>query len=107
MARSPCPWSRRRSRAQLAYTVASVGPYRLTSFSSGGAYDVAIDSNKKGDVKMEITNARQAVQRAEDARIVTLRKQPDELARNQEDAKQKAQQEALAFIRSRLQLASP
>jgi outer membrane protein OmpA-like peptidoglycan-associated protein len=57
---------------------------------------VAIDSNKKGDVKMEITNARQAVQRAEDARIVTLRKQADELARNQEDAKQKAQQEALA-----------
>ena len=56
----------------------------------------AIDSNKKGDRKMEITNARQAVQRAEDARIVTLRKQADELARNQEDAKQKAQQEALA-----------
>jgi outer membrane protein OmpA-like peptidoglycan-associated protein len=56
----------------------------------------AIDSNKKGDRKMEITNARQAVQRAEDARIVTLRKQADELARNQETAKQKAQEEALA-----------
>jgi outer membrane protein OmpA-like peptidoglycan-associated protein len=43
---------------------------------------------------MEITNAREAVQKAEDARIVTLRKQADELARNQELAKQKAQEEA-------------
>jgi outer membrane protein OmpA-like peptidoglycan-associated protein len=34
-----------------------------------------IDSNKHGDRKMEITNARQAVQRAEDARITSLRKQ--------------------------------
>ncbi len=56
----------------------------------------AIDGNKKGDRKMEITNAREAVQKAEDARIVTLRKQADELARNQEDAKVKAQQEAMA-----------
>jgi outer membrane protein OmpA-like peptidoglycan-associated protein len=56
----------------------------------------AIDSNKHGDRKMEITNARQAVQRAEDARIVTLRKQADELARNQEAAKLQAQQEAMA-----------
>jgi outer membrane protein OmpA-like peptidoglycan-associated protein len=54
----------------------------------------AIDSNKHGDRKMEITNAREAVQKAEDARIVTLRKQADELARNQELAKQKAQEEA-------------
>jgi outer membrane protein OmpA-like peptidoglycan-associated protein len=55
----------------------------------------AIDSNKKGDRKMEITDAREAVQKAEDARISTLRKQADELARNQELAKQKAQQEAM------------
>ena len=37
-----------------------------------------IDSNKKGDRKMEITFARQAVQRSEDARLVTLRKKADE-----------------------------
>jgi len=55
----------------------------------------AIDSNKHGDRKMEITNAREAVQKAEDARISTLRKQADELARNQELAKQKAQQDAM------------
>jgi outer membrane protein OmpA-like peptidoglycan-associated protein len=55
----------------------------------------AIDSNKHGDRKMEITNAREAVQKAEDARISTLRKQADELARNQEQAKQKAQQDAM------------
>jgi outer membrane protein OmpA-like peptidoglycan-associated protein len=56
---------------------------------------VAMDSNKHGDRKMEITNAREAVQKAEDARITTLRKQADELARNQETAKQKAQQQAM------------
>jgi outer membrane protein OmpA-like peptidoglycan-associated protein len=55
----------------------------------------AMDSNKHGDKKMEITNAREAVQKAEDARISTLRKQADELARNQELAKEKAQQDAL------------
>ena len=33
----------------------------------------AIDQNKKGERKLEITFARQAVQRAEDARLVTLR----------------------------------
>ena len=33
----------------------------------------AIDQNKKGDRKLEVTFARQAVQRAEDARLVTLR----------------------------------
>jgi outer membrane protein OmpA-like peptidoglycan-associated protein len=54
----------------------------------------AIDSNKHGDRKMEITDAREAVQKAEDARISTLRKQADELARNQEAAKLKAQQDA-------------
>ena len=50
-----------------------------------------IDRNKKGDRKMEITFARQAVQRAEDARISTLRKQADERQRNAELAKQQAQ----------------
>ncbi|HEX7157997.1 MAG TPA: OmpA family protein [Edaphobacter sp.] len=53
-----------------------------------------IDSSKKPDRKLEITFARQAVQRAEDARLVTLRKQAAERQREAEDAKQKAQQEA-------------
>lgn len=55
-----------------------------------------IDRNKKGNRKMEITYARQAVQRAEDARISTLRKQADERQRNAELAKQKAQSDAQA-----------
>ena len=54
----------------------------------------AIDSNKKGDRKMEITFARQAVQRAEDARIVTLRKQAAERQMNAEIAKRDAQAQA-------------
>ena len=54
-----------------------------------------IDSNKKGDRKMEITYARQAVQRAEDARIATLRKQAAERQRNTELAKNEAQQQAM------------
>jgi len=53
-----------------------------------------IDSNKKGDRKMEITFARQAVQRAEDARIVTLRKQAAERQLNAEIAKRNAQEQA-------------
>ncbi len=53
-----------------------------------------IDSNKHGDRKTEITFARQAVQRAEDARIVTLRKQAAERQRNAEVAKQQAQDQA-------------
>ncbi len=53
-----------------------------------------IDSNKKGDRKMEITFARQAVQRAEDARLVTLRKQAAERQLNAQLAKQQAQQDA-------------
>lgn len=55
-----------------------------------------IDSNKKGDRKMEITFARQAVQRAEDARILTLRKQAAEQQRNTEMAKNQAQADAAA-----------
>ncbi len=53
-----------------------------------------IDSNKKGDRKMEITFARQAVQRAEDARLVTLRKQAAERQLNAEIAKRDAQAQA-------------
>jgi outer membrane protein OmpA-like peptidoglycan-associated protein len=53
-----------------------------------------IDSNKKGDRKMEITFARQAVQRAEDARLVTLRKQAAERQLNAEIAKRDAQNQA-------------
>lgn len=53
-----------------------------------------IDSNKKGDRKMEITLARQAVQRAEDARLVTLRQQAAERQMNAELAKRDAQAQA-------------
>ena len=42
-----------------------------------------MDSNKHRDEKMEITDAREAVERAEDARIATLRKQAAEEARPQ------------------------
>src|SRR3984885_525502 len=53
-----------------------------------------IQGGKKGDRKMEITFARQAVQRAEDARIVTLRKQAADRQLNAELAKRDAQAEA-------------
>lgn len=53
-----------------------------------------IDASKKPDRKMQITYARQAVQRAEDARLVTLRRQAEERQRNADLAKQQAQQEA-------------
>jgi outer membrane protein OmpA-like peptidoglycan-associated protein len=55
----------------------------------------AIDSDKHGDRKMEITHAREAVQRAEDARITTLRKQAAEKAQAEIAARQKAQADAL------------
>jgi outer membrane protein OmpA-like peptidoglycan-associated protein len=65
-----------------------------------------IDNNKKGDKKLEITYARQAVQRAEDARLVTLRKQAAEKQMNAElakrDAEAQAQQAALAAQQSQL-----
>ncbi|QHS53814.1 OmpA family protein [Edaphobacter sp. 12200R-103] len=51
-------------------------------------------SAKKRDTKMGITYARQAVQRAEDARLVTLRRQAAERQHNAELARQKAQLEA-------------
>ncbi|MDQ2834458.1 MAG: OmpA family protein [Acidobacteriota bacterium] len=53
-----------------------------------------IDRNKKPDRKMEITYARQAVQRAEDARLVTLRKQASERQYNAEMAKRNAQSQS-------------
>jgi outer membrane protein OmpA-like peptidoglycan-associated protein len=65
----------------------------------------AIDENKKGDRKMEITYARQSVQRAEDARIVTLRRQAAERQAAAEtakrDAQNQAQQSQLAAERAR------
>ena len=53
-----------------------------------------IDRGKKPDRKMEITYARQAVQRAEDARLVTLRKQAAERQYNAELAKRNAQNQS-------------
>jgi len=53
-----------------------------------------IDGNKHGDRKMEITFSREAVQRSEDARIDTLRKQAAERQRNSDLAQQQAQQQA-------------
>ncbi len=54
----------------------------------------AIDQNKKGNRSLEITFARQAVQRAEDARLVTLRRQAAERQLNAENAKRDAQAQA-------------
>jgi outer membrane protein OmpA-like peptidoglycan-associated protein len=53
-----------------------------------------IDSSKHGDQKMEITNAREAVERAEDARIASLRKQAAEQQANTVMEKDAAQQQA-------------
>ncbi len=53
-----------------------------------------IQSSKHRDVKMEFTYARSAVQRSEDARIVTLRKQAQERQQEAQDAKVAAQQQA-------------
>jgi outer membrane protein OmpA-like peptidoglycan-associated protein len=53
-----------------------------------------IDGSKHRDEKMEITDAREAVERAEDARIATLRKQAAEQAANTVIAKNQAQAEA-------------
>ncbi len=68
------------------------------------AADIA--GNKKGNPKMAITFARQAVQRAEDARIVTLRKQAQEREMNAElarrDAQAKAQQSQLEAQQAQL-----
>lgn len=53
-----------------------------------------MDGNKHRDVKMEITNAREAVERAEDARVTTLRKQAAEREAATVAAKNQAQEEA-------------
>ena len=53
-----------------------------------------MDSSKHRDQKLEITYARQAVQRAEDSRIDTLRKKAAERQRNAELAKNQAQEQA-------------
>ncbi|HLI76514.1 MAG TPA: OmpA family protein [Acidobacteriaceae bacterium] len=56
----------------------------------------AIQDGKHRDVHMEFTDARQAVQRAEDARLTTLRKQADERQRQAQEAKLAAQEQASA-----------
>jgi outer membrane protein OmpA-like peptidoglycan-associated protein len=53
-----------------------------------------IQSGNHRDVKMEFTYARSATERAEDARIVTLRKQAEERQQQAQDAKVAAQQQA-------------
>ena len=53
-------------------------------------------ANKHRDVHMIFTEAREATQRAEDARITSLRKQADEHARQQVADKEQAQQQAAA-----------
>ncbi len=53
-----------------------------------------IDSSKKRDTKLEITYAREAVQRAEDSRVDTLRKQAAERQSNAEQAASNAQNQA-------------
>ena len=55
-----------------------------------------MDSNKNRNEKMEITFAREAVEKAEDARIDTLRKEAAERQRNAELAKESAQNDAAA-----------
>jgi outer membrane protein OmpA-like peptidoglycan-associated protein len=54
----------------------------------------AIDKSKKPNRMLEVTFARQAVQRAEDARLVTLRRQAAERQQNDENAKRDAQAQA-------------
>ena len=54
----------------------------------------AIQDGKHRDVHMEFTDARQAVQRAEDARLTTLRKQAAERQQQAQQAKVEAQQQA-------------
>jgi len=55
-----------------------------------------IQSNPHRDVHMEFTDAREATQRAEDARLITLRKQQAEREQNDKDAKNQAQAQAAA-----------
>ena len=53
-----------------------------------------IQSGKHRDVKMEFTYARSATERAEDARLVTLRKEQEQRQQEAQDAKLQAQKEA-------------
>jgi len=53
-----------------------------------------LQSNSHRDMHMLFTEAREATQRAEDARLTTLRKQADERARNETAAKEQAQTNA-------------
>lgn len=55
-----------------------------------------MDQNKHRDQKMEITYARDAVERAEDARLDTLRKKAAERQQNAETARNQAQADAAA-----------
>jgi outer membrane protein OmpA-like peptidoglycan-associated protein len=55
-----------------------------------------MQSSRHRDVKMELTYARSAAQRAEDARIVTLRKQAAERDRMNVEARENAQAQAAA-----------
>jgi outer membrane protein OmpA-like peptidoglycan-associated protein len=54
----------------------------------------AIQDSKQRDVKMEFTDAREAVERAEDARITTLRKQDEQRQQEAQEAKRQAQMQA-------------
>jgi outer membrane protein OmpA-like peptidoglycan-associated protein len=54
----------------------------------------AMQDNKHRDVKMEFTYAREATQRSEDARLVTLRKEAAEREQAEKDAKNQAQLDA-------------
>lgn len=54
----------------------------------------AMQGNSHRDVHMIFTEAREATQRAEDARITTLRKEANERARQETAAKEQAQQNA-------------
>jgi outer membrane protein OmpA-like peptidoglycan-associated protein len=54
----------------------------------------AIQDSKHRDVRMEVTDAREAVERAEDARLTTLRKQDEQRQQEAQEAKQQAQMQA-------------
>ena len=69
-------------------------PDTFAKASQGLQNAADMDGNKHRDTKMVITYAREAVQRAEDARVDTLRKQSAERQRNAELAKVKAQEDA-------------
>ena len=67
----------------------------------------AINGNKHGNTKMGITYARQAVERAEDARLISVRKQAEERQMNAQlaakNAKMQAQQSQMQAQQSQMQ----